>query len=84
MLRRPSTELLEYIPAMTARKIYLEGEEMKSALEDMLRRAKAGTLPCTGIRAFNADGTFRDIALGGTAEERKEMLAKLADRKGMN
>lgn len=52
-------------------------DEMKETLDDLLAKAQRGELASFSARIFKADGTWEDIAAGGTAEERAEALAAL-------
>ncbi|MBT2322552.1 hypothetical protein J7E62_09360 [Variovorax paradoxus] len=61
-------------------KQYVEGAEMISELEDMIRKAEAGEIDCVAFRVYNADGTFKDVAAGGTEEQREALLAKIREQ----
>lgn len=56
------------------------GSELTAYLEKMLERAKAGELQCFAARVFNKDGTWEDVAAGGTEEQRAALLAKVQKR----
>lgn len=59
---------------------YFEGDEMIKHLKAMLEKAKAGELGCVAYRIFKKDGTFEDVAVGGTEEQREALLAKIRQR----
>ena len=52
-------------------------EETLTELERLIALAKAGEIHCIALRLFAADGTWKDVAFGGTEAERETMLAKL-------
>lgn len=56
---------------------YLEGDELGKALRDMIERAERGTLGCVAFRLYKADGSWEDVALGGTEEEQEQALRDL-------
>ena len=70
----------QYIGAMTKKRVHLGPMEMIEKLKELTRQAEAGELECTALRLFLKDGTFKDVAFGGTEEEQKAALAEL--RKG--
>jgi len=49
--------------------------ETVASAQDLLDKAKRGDLSCVAMRQFKADGTFEDVVIGGTADERAETLA---------
>lgn len=53
------------------------GQDMERALNDLRDRYLRGELRCVALRVFNVDGTWEDVALGGTAEEQAEALENL-------
>lgn len=55
-------------------------EEMISQLERLIEQAKAGNVRCAAFRVFKADGTWEDVAVGGSEEERAEALRKLHEQ----
>jgi hypothetical protein len=55
-------------------------EQAIAELERLLALAETGELHCVAARLFNADGTWEDVAFGGTEAERETMLAKLRAR----
>jgi hypothetical protein len=52
-------------------------EETLAELERLIALAKAGDLHCVALRLFDADGSWQDVAFGGTEADREAMLAKL-------
>jgi hypothetical protein len=46
-------------------------------LLELRRQFEAGEISCAAFRVYRADGTWEDVVLGGTAEERAEALAQL-------
>jgi len=62
---------------MTKERIYTPKEGLKALLEELQRKNEAGELECTALRVFRKDGTYEDIVLGGTDEERAAALADL-------
>ncbi|VTU37125.1 hypothetical protein [Variovorax sp. PBL-E5] len=65
---------------MAIEKVYFEGKELVEHLERMLELAKAGAVNCVAYRIFKDDGTWEDVAAGGTEEQRAAMLAKLREQ----
>lgn len=55
-------------------------EQMIAGIQEMIARAKRGEIQCTAFRLFNADGTWVDIAAGGTSEQKERMLLELKSR----
>lgn len=53
--------------------------EMLEALDDLMAKAQRGEVASFAARLFKPDGTWEDIAVGGTAEERAEALASLRE-----
>lgn len=49
-------------------------EEVAARLEELRAKAKRGELSCLAIRLFRPDGSFEDVVLGGTEEERAKAL----------
>jgi hypothetical protein len=58
-------------------KIATTKEEMVAAIEDLIRNFENGEVTSAALRVFNADGTWEDISLGDTEEERAAALAAL-------
>ncbi len=52
-------------------------EDTVAALEDLKIRYERGEFTCVALRVFLADGTWEDMALGGTEEEQEAALADL-------
>lgn len=46
-------------------------------LEKLKAQAESGELICVALRLFKPDGTYEDVAIGGTEQERAEALAKM-------
>jgi hypothetical protein len=67
----------QYSAAMTKKRVHLGPEELIEKLRELTRQAEAGELECTALRLFLKDGTYEDVALGGTDEEQKAALAEL-------
>ena len=55
-------------------------EDTIAQLERMLERARRGEIDCIAMRLFRPDGTWEDVAAGGTAEAKAEALAKLREQ----
>jgi hypothetical protein len=62
---------------MAKRRVHLGSMEMIEKLEELTRQAEAGELECTALRFFLKDGTFMDVAFGGTEEEQQAALLEL-------
>ena len=54
-------------------------DEMVRQLEELIARVERGEQFCAGLRLFKPDGTWEDIAIGGTEEEQAEVLANLRE-----
>lgn len=54
-------------------------DEMLEALDELMAKAERGELSSFAARLFKPDGTWEDVAVGGTAEERAEALASLRE-----
>jgi len=52
-------------------------DDTVAMMKKLLAMAERDEIQCGAMRVFKADGTFEDIAFGGTEEERDEALAKL-------
>ena len=48
-----------------------------NAIKDMQARLESGEVNCAVMRVQYKDGTYEDLAFGGTQEERDKLLAKL-------
>jgi hypothetical protein len=53
------------------------GDDMVRVLNELQDRYLRGELRCVALRVFNKDGTWEDVALGGTPEEQAEALENL-------
>jgi hypothetical protein len=76
----PDTPKGPKLPVQLGRKSLVWGQDaLVEHLEQMLAAAKAGELDDLVIahRIFNSDGTYEDVAFGGTDEQRRALLAKL-------
>ena len=51
--------------------------EARALVQQLLDRAERGERFCAAMRLFMADGTWQDIAIGGTEEEQVQALADL-------
>ena len=68
------------LPIPLGKKFLVWGQEaLVEHLEQLLAAAKAGELNDLAMahRIFHSDGTFEDVAFGGTEEQRRALLAKL-------
>lgn len=52
-------------------------EEMIAKITEMMDRVQRGEISCVALRLFKPDGTWEDIAVGGTEEEKAKALADL-------
>ncbi len=52
-------------------------EESLRALQELQERFERGEVHCAALRLFKADGTWEDVVLGGTEDERAAALADL-------
>lgn len=51
--------------------------DMQAELLELIDRCERGELSCLAPRLFRPDGTWEDIAIGGTAKERAQALVDL-------
>jgi len=52
-------------------------DETVEALDDLRQKVERGEVHCFAVRVFKPDGTWEDIAAGGSAEEQEQALADL-------
>jgi hypothetical protein len=52
-------------------------EDMVDKLEELLARAERGEDFCAALRLYKPDGTWEDVAIGGTEEQQAQALADL-------
>lgn len=52
-------------------------EDTVAMLEKLIALAASGEIQCMAMRLFKSDGTFEDVAIGGTEEEQADVLAKM-------
>lgn len=62
---------------MSTPDIVMGPEAMAAAVEDLKRKVENGEISAVSFRVFRADGTWEDVALGNTAEEREEVMSQL-------
>lgn len=55
----------------------VDGDDMVRVLNELQERFLRGDLKCVALRVFKKDGTWEDIALGGTEEEQAAALENL-------
>jgi hypothetical protein len=57
---------------------FLSGrEKMIEAIEAMKVKALRGEIGCSAFRLFKPDGSWEDLAAGGTPEQREQLLFEL-------
>lgn len=62
---------------MDERKLqYVEGDDLRAQLENLLLRHEEGDPINCVFRIFHKDGTWKDVALADTEEKRAELLAE--------
>jgi hypothetical protein len=54
-------------------------EDTVRALEELQSEFARGEIRCAAFRLYKADGTWEDIALGGTDEEQRAALDSLRE-----
>ena len=54
--------------------VALGKEDVVAELKMLLEKAKRGEVSCVAMRKFKPDGTFEDVVLGGTEEDRAKTL----------
>lgn len=52
-------------------------EETIAAIESLTAKLESGEITCAALRLFLADGTWEDVAIGGTADERALALENM-------
>lgn len=62
---------------MKPERIQLNEGALIEKLRELTAKAEAGNLECTALRLSLKDGTFEDVAFGGTDEEQQAALAEL-------
>ena len=55
----------------------MDQAEMVAILEDLKAKMERGEIRCAALRLFLPDGTWEDVAVGGTEQEQAEALAAL-------
>ena len=53
------------------------GDDMVRVLTDLKNRYLSRELRCVALRVFKTDGTWEDVALGGTPDEQAAALENL-------
>jgi len=51
--------------------------DITKALEDLRARVEKGEISCIALRLYGADGSWEDVAIGGTEQEQADALATL-------
>lgn len=51
--------------------------DITRALEELKARVEKGEISCIALRLYRTDGSWEDVAIGGTDEEKAEALASL-------
>ena len=69
---------------MTTYLRHIDAETDTLELADLLSEMGVTQDDCVALRMHRGDGTFKDLAWGGTHEERKAALAALKAGKGGN
>jgi len=62
---------------MKLERIHVGPNELIEKLRELTARAEAGERECTALRLILKDGTFQDVAFGGTEEEQQAALREL-------
>lgn len=69
-------------PTKTKFEVAVGQDESVATLKELIARFERGEIAVAALRAYNTDGTWEDIAIGGdTDEERAEALAYLRSMK---
>ncbi len=55
-------------------------DAMIASIEDLTRKFESGEIAAVSLRLFMADGTWEDVALGETAEDREAVMKLLLDK----
>ena len=58
-------------------RIAMGKDELTKAIEDVKAQLMSGEASCVALRVFIADGTHKDIAIGGDDQDREDALAEL-------
>jgi hypothetical protein len=59
--------------------VVVGSEDTAQALRDLQAKFACGEIRCAALRLYKADGTWEDIALGGTEEEQRAALDSLRE-----
>jgi hypothetical protein len=57
--------------------VVTDKEDIIAVLKDLLAKFERGELECAALRVFREDGTWEDVMIGGSEEQRARMLADL-------
>ena len=52
-------------------------EDTVAAIKMLMAKFESGEIACAALRVFKNDGTWDDLAIGGTDEEKAEVLAAM-------
>ncbi len=55
-------------------------DQLIAEIEELIALAKQGEIRCGAFRLFNKDGTWKDVAIGGTPEDRERLLHRLREQ----
>lgn len=50
-----------------------------AAIEELKAKFESGEISCAALRVFHADGTWKDVAIGGDDDEKAEALATMRE-----
>lgn len=54
-----------------------DSEEMIETFDELAKRFESGEIKCCALRLYMPDGTYQDVTIGGTEEDKQVALAEL-------